>query len=89
MLGKEAEDEEKSITGVRYDEIRENGMGVPAAAYQAQDTEVMAHRGAIYKVYQGTAIIGVDPAKTFCSTAGTGLEFRPERGHKGIKQFFR
>ena len=41
-----------------------------------------------YKVDQGTSVIGMDAAGTPGPTAGTGLKFRVESLHKGIKEGF-
>ena len=52
IFRKKTENEKETISGVRDDEIRKNGMGMPAAADQAQDTKFMAYREAAHKVYQ-------------------------------------
>ena len=88
ILGEDAEDEEQAIAGVRDDEVREDGMGMAAGTDEAHDAEAVADRDTTYKVDQGTSVIGMDAAGTPGPTAGTGLKFRVESLHKGIKEGF-
>lgn len=88
MFRQEPEDKEKPITGVRDDKVRENGMCMSAGTDKTQDAEVVADRGSANKVHQGSPIVGMDPAGTFCPAAGTGLDFWAKRGHKSIKEVF-
>ena len=59
-----------------------------AGTDEAHDAEAVADRDTTYKVDQGTAVIGMDAAGTPGPTAGTGLKFRVEPLHKGIKEGF-
>ena len=88
ILREDAEDEEQAIAGVRDDEVREDGMGMAAGTDEAHDAEAVADRDTTYKVDQGTSVIGMDAAGTPGPTAGTGLKFRVESLHKGIKEGF-
>ena len=49
-------------------------------------TEAVADLGAANEVHQGAVIVGMDAAGSLYPTAGTGLQFRTESGHKGIEQ---
>ena len=88
ILRQDTEHEEQAIAGVRDDEVREDGMGMAAGTDQAQDAEAVTDRGTAYEINQGTAVVGMDPAGTFCPTAGAGLKFGAEPGHEGVKQGF-
>ena len=88
ILGQDTEDKEQAVAGVRDDEIGKDGVGMAAGTDQAQDAEAVADRGTAYKINQGTAVAGMDPAGTFCPTAGAGLKFGAEPGHEGVKQGF-
>lgn len=88
ILRQDTEDEEQAITGVGNDKVGENGMGMAAGADQAEDAEIVADNGTVYKIGQGTAIVSMDPAGAFRATAGAGLKFRAETTHEGIKQCF-
>ena len=88
ILCQDTEEEEQAIAGVGDDEVREDGMGMAAGTDEAHDAEAVADRGTTYEIHQGTAIIGMDAAGTPGPTAGTGLQFRAEPLHKGIKQGF-
>ena len=88
ILCQDTEDEEQAVAGIGDDEIREDGMGMAAGTDEAHDAEAVADRGTTYEIHQGTAIIGMDAAGTPGPTAGTGLQFRAEPLHKGIKQGF-
>ena len=63
-------------------------MGMAAGTDEAHDAEAVADRDTTYKVDQGTSVIGMDAAGTPGPTAGTGLKFRVESLHKGIKEGF-
>lgn len=41
MLCKDAENEEQAIPGIRNDEVRKDGVGMPAGADKTQDTDFM------------------------------------------------
>ena len=88
ILRQDTEDEEQAVARVGDDEVREDGMGMAAGTDEAHDAEAVADRGTTYEIHQGTAIIGMDAAGTPGPTAGTGLQFRAEPLHKGIKQGF-
>lgn len=85
ILSQSPQDEEKTIGRIRDDEVREDGMGMAAGTDKAEDAEAVADRSAMNEIEQGAVIVGMDRTGAFCSAAGTGLEFRPESGHKGIK----
>ena len=86
ILREDAEEEEQAISGVRDDEVREDGMGMAAGTDEAHDAEAVADWGATYEVHQGAAIVGMDTAGAPGSATGTGLQFRTESGHEGIEQ---
>ncbi|HBA49024.1 MAG TPA: hypothetical protein DCZ91_14745 [Lachnospiraceae bacterium] len=88
ILRQDTEEEEQTVTGVGDDEIREDGVGMAAGADETHDAEAVPDRDAVHEVHQGTVIVGMDPAGAFRATAGTGLKFRMEVIHEGIKQGF-
>lgn len=89
ILCKDPEDEKEAIGGVRDDEVREDGMGMAAGTDKAQDAETVADRVSLNKINKRTAIVGMDSTGAFRPTAGTGLGFRTETSHEGIKKVFR
>ena len=88
ILREDAEEEEQAISGVRDDEVREDGMGMAAGADEAYDAEAVSDSPSTHEVHQGAAIVSMDPAGALRATAGTGLQFRAESGHEGIKEGF-
>ncbi len=89
IFRQDAEDEEKAVGGIRDDEVRKNGMGMPAGTAKAQDTEAVPDRYSAHEINQGTVIIGMGGAGTPGPAARAGLQFRTERVHEGIKKLFR
>lgn len=73
ILCKDAEDEEKTVGGIRDDEIREDGMGMTAGTDKAQDAEAVPDVSASHEINQGTVIIGMDGAGALHPAAGAGL----------------
>lgn len=88
MLCKDTQDKEKPVSGIRDDEIRKDGMCRTAAADKAQDNHLIFNWPAIYEIDNPSAIISVDPAVALGSTAGAGFQFRAERAHIRIKEYF-
>ena len=88
ILRQDTQDKEKAIAGVGDDEIRQDGVGMAAGTDKAQDAEAVADGSAGHEVHQGTVIVGMDPAGALCPAAGTGLQFKAEVVHEGIKQVF-
>lgn len=88
MLREDTEDEEQPVSGIRYDEIRQDGMCMAAGADKTEDAELMAHWFSTDKINNGASVIGVDMAGTPGRAAGTGPQFRAEPSHKGIKKRF-
>ncbi len=88
ILRQEAENEEKTVGGIRDDEVRKNGMGMAAGTNEAKDTEAVPYRPASHEINQGTVIIGMDGAGSLHPTAWAGLKFRVESSHEGIKKIF-
>lgn len=88
MFREDTEDKEQPVSGIRDDEIREDGMCMPAGADKAEDAEFMAHWFSIDKINNGTPVIGVDMAGALSAAAGTGPQFRTEPIHKGVKKGF-
>lgn len=56
---------------------------------KAQNAEAVADRLPVNKVNKRTVIVGMDRAGAPAPTEGTGLQFRPEIVHEGIKKGFR
>ena len=88
ILRKNPEDKKETVGGVRDDEVWEDGMGMAAGTGKAQDAEAVADRAPLNKVNKRAVIVSMDGAGAFRPTAGTGLGFRTETGHEGIKKYF-
>lgn len=73
ILRQDAEDEEKTVGGIRDDEVREDGMGMTAGTDKAQDAEAVADGFAACEINQGAVIIGMDGAGALHPAAGAGL----------------
>lgn len=83
------EDEEKSITGIRDEHIREDSVGVPAASTgQPEDSDLLCDRLSMDKVDDASAIVGMDPAVGGGAADGAGLSFRLKGSHVRVKQDF-
>lgn len=88
MCRKDAEDKEKTVPGIRDDEIRKDGVGSAAVTDKAQDEHLTFYRPAIYEINDPPAVISMDMAVSHCATAGAGFEFRSKRIHVGVKEGF-
>lgn len=89
VLSKNTKDKEQSVSGVRDDKIRKDGMRMPTGADKAHDTELMTDSFSVDEVGDGTVIVGMDTAGPLSTAAWTGPKFRAESLHKGIKERFR
>ena len=80
------ENEEQAVTGVRDNDIRKDGMGMPAA--NPEDTNIRFHRLAGYKVHEVSAIISMDAAVPKAATDGTGFLTGLKTRHVRVKKRF-
>ena len=88
-LSQDPQDKEKTITKIGDDQVREDGMGMPAAgADQTKDRDAGGSGGVVDQIGESAAVISVDAAVPGGPTGRTGLKFRSERGHIGIKKIF-
>lgn len=87
-LRKDTEDKEKSISGIRNDEIWKDGMGSAAVTDKTQDDHLTFYRLSIYEIDNTSAVISMDMAVALCSTTGTGFQLGAKRVHVGVKEDF-
>ncbi|MCD8013557.1 MAG: hypothetical protein LUG99_10335 [Lachnospiraceae bacterium] len=88
-LCQHTEDKEDAVPVIRYDGIRKDRMGVAAAAADdTQDTDIVNRFPAGFEIYDPPAIIRMDAAVAFGSTARAGLCLGLEPVHIGIKEVF-
>lgn len=73
---------------VRGYEIREDGMGMAAAAYHAHHTDPRAMRFPFPEIKDIAVIISMDPAVAPASTAWAGFQLRTESCHIFPKPIF-
>ena len=85
----DTKDKEKAIAGIRDDQVREDRMGMSTAlAGQTKDSHFCSDGYPTDKVNDPASIIGMDLAMERGATVRTGLLFRAECIHVGIKQNF-
>lgn len=85
----DTEDEEKPVTRIRDDHIREDSVGVPTASTdQPEDSDLLYDRLSMDKVDDAAAIVGMDPAVKRGTADGAGLSIRMKGSHVGVKQNF-
>lgn len=90
VLPQKAQNKEQAETGVRDDDIWKNRMSVFTAVTEySEDTEICFSPLSGIKVNDGTPIVVMDMAVPGAVADGTGLQFRAELRHKGIKEKFR
>jgi len=65
--------------------IREDGMGVPAAAHDTHDTDPGAMRHPLSEIQDVPPIIGMDMAISLAAAAWSDLLFRTEGCHEIFK----
>ena len=83
------QDEEQAVGTVRDDEIRKDGMGRAAAvAGAAEDSDLMPDTFSPDEVGQIPFIVTVNLEIPGGTTDGTGLKFRPHKGHELFKERF-
>lgn len=88
-FAKDAEDKEKAVTRVRYDDIREHGMCVGTAVTEyPQDAQVRLIGAAIFEINDGSAVVGMDMTVPGAPADGTGLKLRLEMFHVRVKKGF-
>ncbi len=84
-LGKDTKNEEQPITGIGNDQIRKDSVGMPTAADQTEDADIMADRLPLNEINDPASVISMNAAVTSGTTNGTGFQFRTERAHIRIK----
>ena len=83
------EEEEQAVRGIRDNEVRQDGMGMSAGTNETEDADTVPEWFSTQEINQGTVIISMDGAGAPGTTTGTGLQFRTETRHKGIKKIIR
>lgn len=78
MAGQRAENEKDTMAGVGDDDIRQDGVGVPAAgAPDTHDVYFFPDDSAVPEFSDAALIITMDPAVSACATVRAGVQFRP------------
>ena len=73
VFTEKTEKKEQAVTGVRDNDIRKDGVGMPAAVTEdPEDTNIRLYRSAGYKVCDVSAIISMDVAVAGAATYRTG-----------------
>lgn len=89
VFTKHPKDEKEPITGIRDDEIREDGMGmVTTIAVDSENTEIVSDLISVSEVDDVPPIVGMDPTLSHRTTDGAGLQFWPELSHERYKNRF-
>lgn len=90
VLPQKTQNKEQAETGVRDDDIWKNRMSVLTAVTEdSEDTEICFRPLPGIKVNDGTPVVVMDMAVSGAVADGTGLQFRAELSHKGVKEKFR
>ena len=83
MLGNDTEDKKQAISTVGDDQIRKNGMGMPAAfADNPADTDSVVNWSSGDKVNEIPVIGGMEVAGVGGTTIRAGFLFREKTSHK-------
>ena len=83
MLGNDTEDKKQTISTVGDDQIRKNGMGMPAAfADNPADTDSVVNWSSGDKVNEIPVIGGMGVAGVGGTTTRAGFHFREKTSHK-------
>ena len=89
-LSQKTQNKEQTETGVRDDGIGKNSMSVfTAVTEDSENAETCVSPLPGIKVNDGTPVVVMDMAISGAVTDGTGLQFRAELSHKGVKEKFR
>lgn len=90
IFSKDKEDEEQTVTGIRDNDIRKNGMGMlTAVAEYTHDAEILFLLSTVSKVNDRSAVVIVNVTVPGTPTAGAGLQFWLKMCHIGVKNRFR
>ena len=90
VLPQKTQNKEQTETGVRDDDIGKNRMSVfTAVTEDSEDAEICFSPLPGIKVNDGTPVVVMDMAVPGAVADGTGLQFRSELRHKGVKEKFR
>ena len=89
VIRKDMEDKDGSIPGVRDDDIRQDGVSVPAAVtFDPHDTDFLPADTIILEIPDASPVIGVDMAFPACPAGRAGLLLGSEKGHVGLEPLF-
>lgn len=90
VLTQNKEYEEQTVAGIRDNDIRKDGMGMPAAfAEYTHDAEIIFLPFAVSKVDDGSAVVIVSMAVSGASTDRTCFKLWLKLLHVGVKKRFR
>ena len=89
-MPQKTQNKEQAETGVRDDDIGKNCVSVLTAITEdSENAEICFGPLPGIKINDGTPVIVMDMAVSSTVADGTGLQFRPELRHKGVKEKFR
>ena len=89
VFSEDTQDKEQAVSGVRNDNVREDGMRMLTAVTEnPHHTKVGLFSLTCLEVNDGAAIVVVDVTVTGASTDGTGLKVGLKLSHVGIKKRF-
>ena len=90
VLPQKTQNKEQAETGVRDDDIGKNRMSVLTAVTEDSEyAEICFSPLPGIKVNDGAPVVVMDMAVSGAVADGTGLQFRAELCHKGVKKKFR
>jgi hypothetical protein len=82
-------DKQQTVSGVRYDDIRKDSVGVPAALTGDPDNaQVRFFPVSTPKVGNRSSVVGMNAAVAAGTADGTGLKRRFKTVHVGVKKRF-
>lgn len=89
VIRKYAQHKEKTVCTVRYDVVRQNGMGMmTTVAHDSHDTDGEGDPASGNEVRYSTVIVGMDMAASPRTTDRAGLTLRYELFHVPVKESF-
>lgn len=89
VFGNDPEDEEDTVSSVRNDQVRKDGMGMAACADDPCNPDFMINGIALNEIDQVSIVRGMNGTGMRGPTKRTDFRFRTESGHKRLKERFR
>ena len=89
VLAEDVQDEKKAVAGIRDDEVRKYGVGMPTAFTEyPEDAKFVFRFLSCFEINDGTSIVIMNMAVPGTSTDRTGFQMWLKTLHIGIKQRF-